>query len=104
MHMRRRDAITLFGGLAAAPWLPKAAHAQDGRVRKIGWLSAGSATDSQAKARLAAFRDGLRRLGRVDGRNIRIEGRWAEGDASRLQRLVVDLIRSAPDVIVASAN
>src|SRR4051812_14131352 len=104
--MRRRDFLTLVGGLAAAPaplW-PRAAHAQDSRVRRIGWLGGNTADDSQSKARVAAFRDGLRKLGWVDGRNVRIEYRWAEGDATRLQPLAVDLIRSAPDVILASAN
>ncbi len=97
--------MTLAGGAAAAPIIsPLAARAQDGRVRRIGWLSSLSADDPESKARLAAFRGGMRKLGWVDGRNIQIDYRFADGDATRLRPLAVELVRSSPDVIVAVAT
>ena len=70
MRMRRRDFITLLGGAAA--W-PVAARAQQGgRVRRIGVLEGGAEDDTDTKERLAAFQQGLERLGWSEGRNVRI--------------------------------
>src|SRR5437879_2837976 len=80
--MRRRDFITLVGGAAAA-W-PLAARAQPSeRVRRIGVLINLAADDPDSPARVAAFAQGLQELGWTDGRNIRIDYRWAAGDAGR---------------------
>jgi len=76
--MRRRDFITLLGGVAAE-W-PFAARAQQPeRMRRIGVLmSAASETDQQAG--VAVFKEILHQLGWIDGRNVRVEVRWARGD------------------------
>src|SRR5262245_29703997 len=80
----RREIITLLGGAAVA-W-PLAAWAQGGeRMRRIGWLVTGSPTSHGSS--LAAFQEGLRKLGYIDGKNIRFEYRWAEGEIDRLATL-----------------
>ena len=78
-HTRRREFITLLGGAAAA-W-PLAAHAQQGeRMRRIGVLMGYAESDLEAQAWVAAFREGLQKLGWAEGRNIRIDLRWAAAD------------------------
>jgi ABC-type uncharacterized transport system substrate-binding protein len=98
--MNRRELVTLLGGAAAA-W-PVAARAQQGeRLRRIGVLMGAAATDSDAKARLAAFLQGLQESGWAVGRNVQIDYRWNEGDAARLRRDAVELVALGPDVILA---
>jgi putative tryptophan/tyrosine transport system substrate-binding protein len=99
-HMRRREFITLLGGAAAA-W-PLAAHAQQGeRIRRIGVLHSLASDDPEGQARLTAFVQGLQELGWTDGRNVRIDYRWAAGDAERARRYAAELVALAPDVILA---
>ncbi len=99
--MRRRAFITLLGGAAAA-W-PLAARAQQGeRVRRIGVCMNLAADDPEGQARLTAFAQGLQQLGWTDGRNARIEYRWAVGDAERIRKQAEELVTLAPDVILAS--
>ena len=75
-RMKRREFITLLGGAAAA-W-PLAARAQQGeRMRRIGVLMYSAADDPEGQARLAAFAQALKQLGWSDGRNLRIDTRWA---------------------------
>ena len=101
--MKRREFITLLGGAAAA--LPRAAHAQQAdRVRRIGVLIPVAADDAEAKARLAAFRQGLRQLGWIDGRNVQIDTRWAGGDAERIRTHAAELVALTPDVILAAGG
>jgi len=105
VRSHRRQFVALLAGAAVASLVsPLAARAQDGRVRRIGWFSSLPENDLYSKARIAAFRVGLRKLGWVDGRNVQLDCRWGDGDVSHLQPLAVDLIRSAPDVIVAVAG
>jgi len=102
--VRRREFITLLGGAAA--W-PLAARAQQGEgVRRIGVLigSATDADDTDVRARLAAFEQGLQQLGWIDGRNVRIEYRRGAGDADRIRRFAAELVALAPDVILASGT
>ena len=83
--MRRRKFITLLGGVAAA-W-PVVAHAQQGDgMRRLGVLMAGVESDPQYQADVAVFREGLQKLGWVDGQNIRIEVRWAGFNAETMRR------------------
>ena len=98
--MKRRDFITLIGSAAAA-W-PLAARAQQpsAKIPRIGYLSPSSAS-AGVLARDEAFRQGLRDLGYVEGRNIVIEYRFAEGKFDRLPDLAAELVRLEVDVIVA---
>jgi putative ABC transport system substrate-binding protein len=96
--MRRRDFIALLG-CGAALALPHVARAQD-RMRRIGVLMAYPEGDAEAQARVAAFRDGLQKLGWTEGRNIRIDTRWATpGDAEARQRFAKELVALQPDLI-----
>jgi putative ABC transport system substrate-binding protein len=101
MIVRRRDFITLLGGAAAA-W-PLAARAQQGeRVRRIGVLMGYPEDDSEAQIYIAAFRDGLHRLGWAEGRNLQIETRWATpGDPESMQRFAKELVALQPDLILS---
>jgi putative ABC transport system substrate-binding protein len=98
--MRRREFITLLGGAASA-W-PLTAHAQQAKVARIGFLGVDSA--SSHAARLAAFRAGLRDLGWVEGTNLFIEYRWAEGNYERLRGLADELVQLKVDVLVTHAT
>jgi putative tryptophan/tyrosine transport system substrate-binding protein len=100
-RMKRRKFITLLGGAAAA-W-PLAADAQEvGKVYRIGFLANDPAIPTQAAGQ--AFLDGLRDSGLVEGKNITIERRFAEGRIDRYGELVADLVRLRVDVLVTSAN
>src|SRR5215831_15015886 len=95
--VRRREFITLLGGAAA--W-PLAAHAQQmDRVRRIGVLTGFSENDPEIQRRVTAFLDQLRKLGWMDGRNIRIDYRWGAGDANRIRAYAAELVRLGPEVI-----
>jgi len=99
-QLRRREFITLLGG-AAATW-PLAAHAQkSGKVARIGYLST---ANPRSAPNFAAFEQRLRELGYIDGQNIIIEYRDAEGDVDRLPDLAVDLVRLDADVIITTTD
>ena len=101
--MRRREFITLLGGAVAA-W-PLAARAQESeRVRRIGVLTSSSMQDLATQARFAALQQGLQQLGWTDGHNVRIDYRWAAGDANNLHRYAGELVKLGPDVIVANGS
>ena len=83
-HMRRREFITLLGGAAAALPIAASAHAQQpDRMQRIGMLIGSAEDDPEMKSRLASFRRGLERRGWSEGRNVRIDIRFAEGSAER---------------------
>ncbi len=74
------------------------------RVPRVGYLNPGSSSDPLRQRRLEAFRQGLRELGYVEGQNIAIESRWAEGRYDRYPALAADLVRLKVDVIVAQSG
>jgi putative ABC transport system substrate-binding protein len=96
--MKRREFITLIGGAVA---LPLTAHAQQ-PMPVIGWLSLASEAPFAHFA--DAFRRGLADSGFVEGRNVAIEYRWAEGQAQRLPEFAADLVRRKVTLIMASAG
>ena len=98
--MKRREFISLVG--AAAAW-PLAARAQQvGKTPQIGYL--GVSSPSLEPHYVEAFRQKLRELGHVEGKNIAIEYRWAEGQDDRLPNLASELVRLKPDVIVTTGT
>jgi putative tryptophan/tyrosine transport system substrate-binding protein len=98
--MQRREFITLIGG-AAATW-PLAAHAQQSeRMLRIGVLMGFAESDPEAGAWVAAFREGLQKLGWAEGRNIRIDIRRGALDAESRQRFAKELVASQPDLILS---
>jgi putative tryptophan/tyrosine transport system substrate-binding protein len=99
-QMNRRNFITLLGGAAA--WPLAVVAQQGGTIFRIGYL--GVSSSSLEPHYVAAFRQKLRELGHVDGENIAIEYRWAEGRDDRLPSLAVELVRLHPDIIVTTGT
>ena len=101
--MKRREFLGVVGGAAAA-W-PLAARAQQtDRVPFVGVLMTGSENDPDSKLRIAGFHQGLEELGLRSGRNIRLEFRWADGSIDGIERHTADIVRLAPDVILANST
>jgi len=101
--MRRRDFITLLGG-AAVVW-PLAARAQQQtRVWRVGCLFASSALDFVVSTAFEAFRYKMRELGYIEGHNLNLDVRTAEGDFLRLPGLAAELVALRPDLIIATAT
>jgi putative tryptophan/tyrosine transport system substrate-binding protein len=102
--MRRREFITLLGSGAVAAG-PLAARAQQAeRMRRIGALINLAADDPEALGRITAFVQGLQQLGWTDGRNVRIDARWAAGSADNFRKYAAELVALAPDVILAAST
>jgi putative ABC transport system substrate-binding protein len=98
--VRRREFITLLGGVAA--WWPLAARAQQpDRPKRVAVLM-GIAEDAEGQARIAGFRQRLADLKWQEGRNVRIDVRWGNGDASKISDYASELVRFAPDAILAT--
>src|SRR5262245_25686191 len=93
-HTRRRKFITLLGGAAAA-W-PLAVRAQQAKVRRVGWIWVGRSAGISPES--AGFRQGLRDFDYVEGKNIIVEYRFAEGRSDRIADLVAELMQIGPDV------
>jgi putative ABC transport system substrate-binding protein len=97
---RRRFLLTSLAGAAVTP---RAAGAQQaGKIWRIGYLSLVSGELEQYKPWVAAFRDGLRKLGYVEGENVIIEQRYAAGQVGRLPALAAELVRLKVDILVAA--
>ena len=104
--MNRRETVLalLALGAAGAPW-PLAAQAQQSeRMRRIGVLMGFSEGAPRAQANVTALREGLQSLGWVEGRNIRIDIRWAGGDPEKARTFAKELIGMTPDLIMPSTN
>ena len=101
--MRRRDSLALLGG-AADTW-PLAARAQQtDRMRRIGVLMPFAESDAEIQAQIAAFREGLQKLGWTEGRNVQFDYRWAAGSIGQVRAFAKDLVELRPDVIVGRAT
>jgi putative ABC transport system substrate-binding protein len=103
-QLKRRQFITLLGGAAVA-W-PTAARAQQPeRMKRIGVLMGYPESDSEAQTKIAAFQDGLQKLGWTEGRNTRIDTRWATpADAESMERFAKELVALQPDLILSSTT
>jgi putative ABC transport system substrate-binding protein len=99
--MRRRQFITLLGGAAAA-WPISARAQQPARMRRIGVLMGWEENDPDAKVWLSGFVQGLAELGWTDGRNARIDVRWAADNLDRMRMFAKELVDLKPDVILSS--
>src|SRR5215471_975801 len=102
INIGRRELIVTLGG-AAAVWPVTARAQQTHRVRRIAALMSMAADDPEAQPRVAAFESGLRELGWLDGRNLRIEYRWVS-DGDLLRRNAAELAQMPHDLIVATST
>jgi putative tryptophan/tyrosine transport system substrate-binding protein len=100
VQLKRREFITLLGG-AAATWPLSARAQQSDRMRRVGVLVSGGENDAPYKARLAEVWQGLEKLGWTEGRNVRIDYRFAAGKADQFPVLAKELVALRPDVILA---
>ena len=100
-HIERRKFLATLGGVAAA-W-PLAARAQQPAMPVIGIIHSGL-PETEPGSRMIAFRQGLNESDYVEGQNVKIEYRWAEGQQDRYSELVADLIRRKVSVIATGAN
>jgi putative tryptophan/tyrosine transport system substrate-binding protein len=98
----RRQFITLLGGAVAWPLAARAQQRE--RVRRIGVLMALAADDLQSTPRVAAFAQGLEQLGWSIGSNVRLDYRWATGNADAARKHANELLALAPDVILANGS
>src|SRR5215207_1811126 len=98
----RREFMTLLG--SAAAWPLVAVAQQDERARRIGVLMNISENDPSARGFIEAFRQQLGELGWADGRNARIETRWAAGGRNRYHQYAAELVALAPDVALAATT
>jgi putative tryptophan/tyrosine transport system substrate-binding protein len=100
--MRRREFITLLGGMAATiPWPLTARAQQTSGMRRIVVLLSGYADDQGAKTAIAAFQQGLQQLGWIDGQNVRTDFRLGAGYADNMRKHLAELATLSPDLIVA---
>jgi putative ABC transport system substrate-binding protein len=100
--MKRRAFITLLGG--AAVWPLAAGAQQPDRMRRVGVLMEWDENDPEAKVWLSGFMHALADLGWTDGRNVRIDVRWAASNVDRMRMLAKELVELHPDVILAGAT
>jgi putative ABC transport system substrate-binding protein len=96
--MKRRAFITLLGGAAVASPLVARAQ-QDERVRRIGIVTAPAEADPEAQLRIRSFHAGLRKLGWIESRNLRVEYRWGVSNPDRSRAVAQEMVALAPDLI-----
>jgi putative tryptophan/tyrosine transport system substrate-binding protein len=102
LNMKRREVITLLGGVAT--WPLAATAQQPERTRRIGVLMAYAESDPEGQAWVAAFREALQKLGWAEGRNSRIDTRWATPDVEAMQRFAKELVAVQPDLILSQST
>jgi putative ABC transport system substrate-binding protein len=100
--MRRREFVGLVGGAAAWPLVARGQQSEG--VRRIGVLTPLAEADPVGRGRLAAFQQALNQLGWTDGQNLRVEYRWAAGNADDTHRYAAELAALTPDVILAGGS
>src|SRR4051812_26150142 len=100
--MRRREFLGLVGG--AATWPLGAGAQQRERMRRIGVLLIGGENDPGSHATISGLREGLSKLGWIEGRNLQIDLRYGAGGLARIRADAAELVRLAPDVIVTSGG
>jgi len=98
--MRRREFITLVGGVALVRPLAASAQQPD-RMRRVGVLETQAADDPEGKDRLAAFGQALKQLGWIDGHNLQIDTRWGAAHADNSRKYAAEFTELSPDVVVA---
>jgi putative tryptophan/tyrosine transport system substrate-binding protein len=101
--MRRREFIAALGGAAAWPVVARAQQNGD-RVRRIGVLIPFGETDAETQVLVAAFKQRFQELGWTDGRNVRFDYRYTDGNPERTRSAGAELVGLAPDAILAHAN
>src|SRR5262245_52237462 len=101
-RMRRRDLFSLLGAVGVSPLVARAQQAD--RMRRIGVMIGLNEDDPNARATLSAFRQGLDALGWSEGRNLRIDYRFAGGQIDRIPALAKELVALQPDVIVSQGT
>src|SRR5262245_27888936 len=99
-QMKRRDFITVLGGATAWPLVTRAQ--QSDPMRRIGVHLGFKEGDPEAQPLVVAFQQGLQEFGWADGRNIRLDYRWATSDPERVRTQATELVQSAPDAIVVN--
>jgi putative tryptophan/tyrosine transport system substrate-binding protein len=100
--MRRREFIAGLGGAGvSAAWPPTAPAQQPDRVRRLGVLMVFEENDPEGKARFSGFTQGLAELGWTDGRNLRMDVRWAAANVDRMRMFAKELVDLQPDVMLA---
>src|SRR5258706_12704665 len=100
-NMNRREFMILLGGAAA--WPPVARAQQPDRVRRVGVLM-GIADDPEGQTRISVFRQALRALGWIEGRNVQFIYRWIAGDVTQARPLAKELLNLRCDVILANST
>ena len=103
-YMRRREFITVLGGAAAAWPLSARAQQPGDRKRLIALLMGGSASDPLWQANAAVVRESLAKMGWIEGLNLRVELRFGEGDADSMRAQARELVRLAPEAILATTG
>jgi putative tryptophan/tyrosine transport system substrate-binding protein len=101
--MRRREFTRLLGGATVA-WSVAARAQQTEWVRRIGVLTFSAESDPEGQSSIAAFREELRKLGWIEGRNVEIDIRWAAADLELMKRFAKELAALQPDVILTSST
>src|SRR5262245_60842983 len=96
--MRRREFITLLGGAAAWPMAARAQPAE--RVRRVGVFMDLAENDQEGQRRVAAFRDGMKALGWIEGRNVNYDYRWTAGNPPVMERYAAELLTLKPEAIM----